>query len=212
MIAQIKKYPAEKEYLLNKYYDQRNYPDTTYIKREIREVIAYYFDTHPDGINAFQLMDLTDDLGELIDTTFRIKGLVFYFDVALYLYTEILILKTFTTDSMGSIDALLIYLLRDVKKQFTSIQGDTDKSKHIVMMITEQAMEAPVYIKQMTHTVILLNIFKDHLVEQKPRIKYLELIDQTMEQCLTENDKVNYERLNELKRYVMKWYDNQSME
>ncbi|MGO1919631.1 MAG: SWIM zinc finger family protein [Alkalibacterium gilvum] len=212
LIAQIKKYPAEKEYLLNKYYDQRNYPDTTYIKREIREVIAYYFDTHPDGINAFQLMDLTDDLGELIDTTFRIKGLVFYFDVALYLYTEILILKTFTTDSMGSIDALLIYLLRDVKKQFTSIQGDTDKSKHIVMMITEQAMEAPVYIKQMTHTVILLNIFKDHLVEQKPRIKYLELIDQTMEQCLTENDKVNYERLNELKRYVMKWYDNQSME
>ncbi|GEK90695.1 SWIM zinc finger family protein [Alkalibacterium kapii] len=206
LIMQIKKYPAEKEILLNKYYTQRNYPDTTYIKREIREVINYYFDTYPTGLNSFHLMDLTDDLGELVDTARRLKGLVFYFDLSLYLYTEILILKSFTKDSMGSIDALLIYTLRDIGRKFTSIQGDTDKNKQTVFAIIEQAMQAPVYMKRLTHTVILLSTFKDHLVEPGARKIYLSLVDQTIEHCLTTNDKDNYERLNNIKQYVKKWY------
>lgn len=203
---QIKKYPAEKETLLNKYYTQRNYPDTTYIKRKTREVIDHYFDTYPNGLNSFHLMDLTDDLGELVDTARRLKGLVFYFDLVLFLYTEILILKSFTKDSMGSIDALLIYTLRDIKRKFITIQGDTDKNKQTVLTIIERAMQAPVYAKQLTQTVILLSSFKDNLVEKNARKKYLSLIDQSIEHCLTKNDKKNYDRLNEIKQYVKMWY------
>jgi len=207
LIEQMDKYPAEKEHLLSMYFDKRSYPDTTYIKREVRGVIDHYFESHPEGISHFHLMDLTDDLGELVDTARRLNGLLFYFDLTLYMYTEILIVKTLTKDTMGSINALLIYLLRDIKTQFTHLQGNVDQSKRNVFIIIENAMQAPVYTKQLTHSVILLNTFKDHLVEPSAREKYLTLIDQTIEKCLTENDKDNYDRLNEIKQYVEKWYE-----
>lgn len=198
------KYPGERKAILSKYVDNRLYPDLRYLKMSFIEKIESTL-KEKRHMDSYQVMDLTDDLAKLVDITSDIKNSETYFNVLLFFYTEVVMLREVTEDTFGSIDALLMYLVYEMKHRQSQPLMITHKQKLEVIISLYLTLDNRLYIKHTTDAVLLLSTFKDHMAEEDARTAFIRIIEKWMTICTKIGDEVNYEKLDELKGYVEMW-------
>ncbi|WP_423189265.1 SWIM zinc finger family protein [Alkalibacterium sp. f15] len=205
LIDLAEKYPAERKYLLSKYALFRLYPDLRYLKMTFVETIVSVLGKGP-VIDPYYIMDLTDDLAQIIDIAEEIEDAEVYFNIMFFFYTEVVMLKKMTNDTLGSLDALLMYILYDLKQRLsqTTMMSHTLKLKIIVSL--DLTLSNDLFVQHMSESVKLISAFKDHMEEEEVRKRFISLLHKRMTICIQSGDEGNYADLLELKSYVEKWY------
>lgn len=205
LVNMATKYPSEQENLLMKHAKYRLYPDLRYLKMTFVEKIEFYLNARND-LNSYTLMDVTDDLAQVIDIAREINELVLFFNTQLFFYTEVVMLKEYTKDQFGSIDALLTYIIFEIKQRLAQNPLITPAKKFNIVITLELTLDHKLYHKHMQESVQVISAFKDYLEEELPRKRYVALIQKRMTLCKELGDAVNYKELEQLKQYVEQWY------
>lgn len=205
LIEMAVKYPSEQEHLLMKHAKYRLYPDLRYLKMTFVEKIEFYLNGR-DDLTSYTLMDVTDDLAQVVDIAREIDELVLFFNTQLFFYTEVLMIKEYTQDQFGSIDALLTYILFEMQQRLDQHSFITPAKKFNIVVTLEMTLDHKLYDTHMQKSVQLIDTFKDYLEENLPRKKYIVLIKKKMDICNQMGDGTNYKELEQLKQYVEQWY------
>lgn len=205
LVDQAKKYPKEQEDMLMKHAKYRLYPDLRFLKMTFVEKIEFYLNGRGD-LNSYTLMDVTDDLAQVVDIAREIDELVLFFNTQLFFYTEVLMIKEYTRDQFGSIDALLTYIIFEMKQRLAQYPLITPAKKFNIVITLELTLDHRLYDRHMSKAVQVLDAFKDYLEEDLPRRKYLSLIEKKMDICKQMKDGTHYKVLEQLKQYIEQWY------
>ncbi|SFC66615.1 SWIM zinc finger [Alkalibacterium subtropicum] len=206
LVEMAVKYPSEQEYLLMKHAKYRLYPDLRYLKMTFVEKIEFYLNGRED-LNSYTLMDVTDDLAQVVDIAREIDELVLFFNTQLFFYTEVLMIKEYTQDQFGSIDALLTYILLEMQQRLDQNPFISPVKKANIIITLELTLDHKLYDKYIQKSVQLIAAFKDYLEEELPRRKYIALIKKKMDICKQRGDHVNFNEFEQLKQYVERWYE-----
>lgn len=205
LMEQAAKYPAERKTMLSRFIDFRLHPDLRYLKMAFVDTIkSYLFAGHQLG--SYELMDLTDDLAQITDIARKIEEDETYINTLFVFYTEALAIKTFTSDTLGSIDALLQYILYDLKQRLSQISRETQTEKLKLIISLDLTLAHDIYSDFMAEGILLASAFKDHLEEEDARKQFLFLLRTKMSHCITTGDEQHHAELLELKSYVERWY------
>lgn len=201
------KYPSEKNHLLTKHKKYRLYPDLRHLKMTFVEKIESYLKGGAK-LNSYTLMDMTDDLAQLVDITKEIDDPNLYFNTQFFFYTEVVMLKDYTNDQFGSIDALLMYIIFEMKQSLTHYLTIKPAQKLNIISTMDLTLDQPLYHTHTRETVQLVSTFKDQLEEEAVRNRFITVVKKRMNSCIAAGDEQSYDRLNQLKSYVEKWYED----